>query len=49
MSKKILLKLFIALFPQSLILTGSLLLSFALKLVDIQNLSEQEQEKSESV
>lgn len=43
MLKKILPKLFIALFPQSLILTGSLLLSFALKLVNIENLSEQEE------
>lgn len=42
MFKKILFKLFIGLFPQSLILTGSLLLSFALKLVNIQSLSEQE-------
>lgn len=42
MSQKIFYKLFLALFPQSLMLTGSLLLSFALKLVDTKNLWEQE-------
>lgn len=42
MAKKILYRLLITLFPQTLILTGSLLLGFALKLVDTKNLWEQD-------